>query len=166
MLKLAIAASVLTLASISGVHAQSTTTCTCNSNAARTADAAALATLLQNKMVCASVGSEFWQEHHNGASSGVLWDYKLGPTDKVDPSEPVGTYVVNSDNTVTYSYSNGGGQYQYDVCYVSSNNTFTFCGANYGGRNISGAKIGGAGLTACPSVTVTSATVRAARGTR
>jgi hypothetical protein len=145
--KIALIASLLT-AFVGAAQAQ-TTGCTCDTSATRTADAAALTTLLSNKMVCASVGGEAWQEWHNG---GTLVDYKRGPADKSDPSSTVGTYSVGSNNTVTYIYAGGGGSYTYDVCMVSSSNTYTFCGANWGGRNITGARIGGAGLTACASV--------------
>jgi hypothetical protein len=81
-----------------------------------------------------------------------LVDYKRGPSDATDPSATVGTYVVNANNTVTYNYS-GGPSYTYDVCLVASTNTYTFCGANYGGRNIPGARIGGAGLGSCSALT-------------
>lgn len=148
--KIALAAATLLMALAGASQAQ--TTCTCNSSAARTADSAALTTLLTNKMVCANVGGEVWQEYHN--PSGALWDYKLGPTDTRDPSAPVGTYTVNANNTVTYTYSGGGGQYTYDVCFVSATGTYTYCGSNYGGRNITGARIGGAGLSSCAGVTV------------
>ena len=144
MLNKTFLASLLTLLMAGASQAQ-TTGCTCNSAAARTADASALTTLLTNKMVCGNVGGEVWQEHH--APGGVLVDYKLGPGVAPDPSAPVGTYVVNSNNTVTYTYSGGGGNYTYDVCFVSSTSTYTFCGAQYGGRNITGARIGGAGLS-------------------
>lgn len=152
MLNKTIATTLLTLM-IGGAAQAQTTTCSCNSSAARTVDASALAALLSNKMVCGNVGGEVWQEHHNGSASGSLVDYKKGPTDPVDPTTTVGSYVVNSDNTVTYAYS-GGGTYTYDVCYVSSSNTYTFCGAAYGGRNITGTRIGGAGLASCSGITV------------
>jgi hypothetical protein len=84
--------------------------------------------------------------------------------DPTDPSVTVGTYSVNADNTVTYSYT-GGPSYTYDVCLVASSNTYTFCGASHGGRNIPGARIGGSGgLTPCSAVT--NAGVRAAPVTR
>jgi hypothetical protein len=160
--KIALVASLLV--AFAGVaQAQDTTTCTCNTSAARTANAAALATLLGNKMACGNVGSEVWQEWHNGASSGPIVDYKLGPTDTRDPSSTVGTYIVNSNNTVTYNYAGGGGSYTYDVCYVSSSNNYTFCGANYGGRNITGVRVGGSGLQNCQSVSVVAPSISTTR---
>ncbi len=148
--KFALAASLLM--AFAGAAQAQVPVCTCNSAAARTADAVALAGLLTNKMVCGNVGGEVWQEWHNGGASGPVVDYKKGPGDPVDPPTPVGTYVVNADNTVTYTYGGGGGIYTYDVCLVSSSNTYTFCGANYGGRNITGTRIGGTGLTPCSAV--------------
>ncbi|MBG6080408.1 hypothetical protein [Rubrivivax gelatinosus] len=43
--------------------------------------------------MCATSGGDRWQEYH--ASSGDLIDYKKGPADPVDPSEKVGTWVIN-----------------------------------------------------------------------
>jgi hypothetical protein len=108
--------------------------------------------LLANKMVCGNVGGEVWQEWHNGASSGPVVDYKMGPGDPKDPSSTVGSYTTNADNTVTYTYGSGGGPYTYDVCYVGASNTYTYCGASHGGRNITGVRIGGTGLTSCSAV--------------
>jgi hypothetical protein len=146
---IALAAS-LWLSCIGAAQAQATG-CTCDDAASRTASFTALTTLLSNRMVCATLGSEAWQEWHNGTSSGLLVDYKRGPSDATDPSATVGTYVVNADNTVTYNYS-GGPSYTYDVCLVASSNTYTFCGASHGGRNITGARIGGPGPISCSAV--------------
>ena len=150
MLNKTIIAALLALA---GTAQAQTAGCTCDTGAARTADATALASLLGNRMVCGNVGGEVWQEWHNGSSSGPIVDYKLGPADPKDPSTTVGSYVVNSNNTVTYSYGGGGGTYTYDVCYVSTSNTYTFCGANYAGRNITGVRVGGSRLQSCSGVT-------------
>jgi hypothetical protein len=133
-------------------QAQSTTICTCDSSAVRV-DSGTLTGLLTNKMVCGKIGSEVWQEWHNGGAVGQLVDYKKGPGDPVDPSAVVGSYVVNGDNTVSYSYPvPPTATYKYDVCLVSSTNSYTFCGANYGGRNVVGVRIGGAGPTSCSGV--------------
>jgi hypothetical protein len=131
--------------------AQAQAVCSCNAQATRTADQAMLTTLLSGKMVCGNVGSERWQEWHNGSSSGPIVDYKLGPTHPVDPSKTIGNYTVNADNTVTYNYG-AGAPYTYDVCFVAASNTYTYCGANYGGRNITSVRIGGAGLQNCDFV--------------
>ena len=120
--------------------------------ATRTATNADLIALLTNRMVCANVGGEKWQEWHNGAGAGPVVDYKLGPGVQPDPSTTVGTYSV-TNNAVTYVYSGGGGTFTYQVCLASGGATYTFCGATFGGRDITGAKIGGAGLQDCSLVT-------------
>jgi hypothetical protein len=124
--------------------AQAQTTCSCDASATRTADQAALVALLTNKMVCGNVGNEVWQEWHNGTSAGQIVDYKLGPSNAVDPSTQVGTYSV-ANNTVTYNYT-GGGSYSYEVCQGAA--SYTFCGQ----RTITGVKIGGNGLQSCATV--------------
>lgn len=140
------------LMAFAGVAQAQSVTCTCDSSAIRTDNAAILAGLLTNKMVCGNVGGEAWQEWHNGGAAGAVVDYKQGPGHPVDPSTAVGSYVVNTNNTVTYTYSGGSGPYTYDVCLASSGTSYTYCGAAYGGRNITGVRIGGAGLAACSGV--------------
>lgn len=61
---------VATLAASGAAQAQ-TPTCSCDATAVRTASSAVLSTLLGNKMVCGNVGSEQWQEWHNGGSSEI-----------------------------------------------------------------------------------------------
>jgi hypothetical protein len=154
--KFTLAASLL-MAFAGAAQAQSTTACTCDSGATRL-DGGTLAGLLTNRMVCANVGGEAWQELHVGAASGTLRDYKKGPSDPVDPSTPVGSSVGSysvdgATNTISYTYP-GQPAYKYDVC-LTGTNGYTFCGATYGGRNITGARIGGTGMTDCSAVTNT-----------
>ena len=153
--KIVLAASLM-LAFAGAVQAQAIT-CTCDATAARQ-DSPTLAGLLTNKMVCGSVGGEVWQELHSGGATGQLRDYKKGPSDPVDPSTPVGSsvgsYTVNTDNTVTYSYP-GQPPYKYEVCLASGGAGYLFCGVPYGGRNIPGVRIGGSGLTSCSAVSNT-----------
>ena len=112
--------------------------CACNAAAARPT-AAALKTLITGRMACGNVGGERWQELHK--SSGELWDYKLGRDHPQDPSSNVGSYRVDDvRNTVIYTY--GGTSYEYQVCYVSGNNSYTFCGAVNGGRDITNINVG------------------------
>lgn len=112
--------------------------------------AAELVTLLSGKMVCAESGSEKWQEWHNSAT-GEVTDYKRGPADAVDPSEMVGSYAVNVDDTVSYTY--GGATYKYAVCPQGASALYAFCGAAFGGRDITGVLVGGSGLQSCSTVT-------------
>ena len=147
-MKIAIIAALLALAF--GGAAQAQTTCSC-ATGTRTASAAALSSLLSGKMVCAALGSEAWQEWHN---AGSLVDYKMGPGDQIDPSTIVGSYVVNVDNTISYTY--GASTYKYELCttaVVAGATTYAFCGAQFGGRDILNAHIGGKGqLTSCTTV--------------
>ena len=143
-MKNVITAALLALAF--GGAAQAQSTCSCAAGA-RTASAAALSSLVTGKMVCAMVGSEAWQEWHN---AGSLTDYKMGPGDKNDPSTVVGSYVVNADNTISYTYD--ASTYRYEVC-TTAGGSYAFCGAQFGGRDILNAHIGGKGqLTSCTTV--------------
>jgi hypothetical protein len=131
---------------LSGV-AQAQSGCPCDASATLISGAA-LPALLGNKMVCGNVGGEQWQEWHNGSSSGPVVDYKRGPGHSVDPSTTVGTYAV-SGNTVTYTY--GSQSYTYAVC-LGNTGRYVFCGAEFGGRNITGVRVGGSGLQSCTGV--------------
>ncbi len=90
-----------------------------------------LATLVSGNTVCARRGSgERWQEYHN--PSGILTDYKQGPTDPVDPSEDVGSWSVagtGASTNITYNYGSGG-TYTFAVYRVGSGaaTTYNFCG--------------------------------------
>lgn len=115
--------------------------CACDGSATRTADATVLASLLSDKMVCANLGNDTWQEHHK--PGGELWDYKLG-SDARDPSAMVGSYTINADNTVTYNY--GTSSFSYQVCRANAGGLFTFCGPS----KITNAKISDTpGLQSC-----------------
>lgn len=80
--------------------------------------------LLSGKTVCAILGSEEWQEYHNGGGSIV--DYKRGSSDPVDPSKTVGTWNATG-GSVTYNYGSGG-TYSYEV-HDNGGGSYTFCGA-------------------------------------
>jgi hypothetical protein len=110
-------------------------------------------------MVCAAVGSEQWQEWHNGGPSGSVVDYKRGPSDPVDPAATVGSYSIASDATITYTY--GSQSYKYAVC--RNGTATTFCGAAFGGRDITGATVSSSGgLQSCAGITPASALTRTA----
>jgi len=99
--------------------------------------AAQLVTTLSGKYVCAKrpgpVDSDTWNELHQGttAAGGPILDYKRGPSDPVDPSKVVGTYIINANNTVTYNYGDPGGPYTWVVTGGASPNPetpgFQFC---------------------------------------
>ena len=78
--------------------------------------------LMKNKYLCASRGSESWQEYH-AWPSGILTEYKLGPDDPVDPSEDVGTWWADNNNskiTHVYNQANGGGAWAWAICVKGS----------------------------------------------
>lgn len=85
-----------------------------------------LITTLNGKYVCAKrqVGGkiDIWNEFHRGVGAGPfpVIDYKKGPNDPVDPSKPVGTYVINNDDTVSYNYGDPDGPYSYRVRVIAS----------------------------------------------
>ena len=95
----------------------------------------AINTLLTGKLVCGRPAAGYtgspndrWQEEH--ISGGALFDYKKGPTDKVDPRVQVGTWN-RSGNSVVYVYNrytpnvtvNYGGIFQVGT----TGNTYSFC---------------------------------------
>ena len=79
--------------------------------------------------VCAARGSDRWQEFHQ--SGGSLIDYKMGATDKVDPSKAVGTWSIQNvgGGTTAMRYNYGtGGTYDY-VIYPNGGTSYSFCRA-------------------------------------
>lgn len=90
--------------------------------------------LLTNKYACVGTPpNASWNELHSG---GNVIDYKLGPTDPVDPSKTVGTYTFSGQTTGTVTYNYGsGGTYAYTIrnnlggtLGVGGSGTFSFCG--------------------------------------
>ena len=86
-------------------------------------------TLLNGSLVCSpATGPYSNQEAHSG---GNITDYKMGPTDPVDPSVSVGTYTVANGTgaQITYSYTAGGGTYNYTVwgTTTSGSGSYDFC---------------------------------------
>jgi len=103
----------------------------CAAPSVRVATTGALNSLLGGNTVCVPAVTQPTMEaqelHQPG---GALVDYKRGPTDKVDPSTPVGTWSVAGDRSafVTHNYG-GGAQYTYSV-WKNSDGTHSFCSAN------------------------------------
>lgn len=102
-----------------------------------------LTNLITGNTVCATRGSEVWQEQHR--AGGQLWDYKKGPGHPIDPSKQVGTWSI-SRNFVTYCYT-GGICYSYSV-HGSGTGPYSFCYPN-GIEVVSGATFK-PGYTSCP----------------
>lgn len=126
---------VASIVLLSGISGEVMAACT---TPATQVTGAALATLISGQTVCATRGSDRWQEQHQGGPlSGSLSDYKKGPTDPIDPTETVGTWSVNTTaNTVTYTYT-GGSSYTYSV--YNDGGTYSFCTAPGGAVVVTGA---------------------------
>lgn len=92
-----------------------------------------ISTLLNGNTVCAILGNDRWQEWHNGSDVSELGNNASG--------EVVGTWSASPNNTVIYSYGSGGsgGTYTYSVCQQGTN--YDFCGAAFGGRNVTNALV-------------------------
>jgi hypothetical protein len=87
-----------------------------------------VANAISGKTVCATLAGQKWQEYHR--PGGNLIDYKKGPTNAVDPSKQVGSWITSGtggNSQVTYNYGTGG-SYSYKI--HLNNGTFTFCGVN------------------------------------
>jgi hypothetical protein len=85
-----------------------------------------VANAISGKTVCATSGSQKWQEYHQ--SGGSLIDWKKGPSDPVDPTKTVGSWSTSgtgASSLVTYNYGTGG-SYSYEV--HLSGGTYTLCG--------------------------------------
>ena len=130
------------LLALSGFSSAQGQPCSCGSGT-MVNSAANIATLLGGKTVCASLGTDKWQEYHAGTTPavGTLTDYKKGPNDPVDPSKVVGSWSATGSGTssrVVYNYG-AGGTYQYQVCQNGS--SLNLCGASTGGVNVVGASL-------------------------
>jgi hypothetical protein len=106
----------------------------------------ALSAAITNKLVCGRPGANYpggvsspdrWQEEHPLTSgqftSGPLIDYKLGPTNTVDPRKQVGTWSFDTTDPltvtkITHSYSAGAPFiYTWDVRLAAAPNKYSFC---------------------------------------
>lgn len=99
-------------------------------------DQAQITTLLDNSTVCAVVGPDRWQEWHSGGRV-----YELGNNSSGEDVGAWSTSVSGETATVTYSYGTGGsgGIYTYSVCQQGA--SYDFCGAAFGGRNVTNASV-------------------------
>ena len=97
-----------------------------------------LTALLPSKFTC-TIGTpaDGWNEQLVGG--GTVVEYAKGPTDPIDPSHTVGTWVIGGDDTtggtITYTYSGGGGTYSYYIDSTASG-PYLFCPVA-GGTNLS-----------------------------
>ncbi|MBK9363227.1 MAG: hypothetical protein IPM99_20055 [Rubrivivax sp.] len=100
-----------------------------------------ISSLLAGNTVCAVLGSDRWQEWHNGASFFELGENFATP-DLAGTWSVVGT---GSNATVSYAYA-GGSTWAYNVCQDGAN--VHFCTATAGGRNVTNATVR-AGKASC-----------------
>lgn len=116
------------LTCVGSAFAQTQTACPCAGG--DRLDAASIATALGGNTVCAVLGTDRWQEYHDGSNVVELGNTPGGET--VGSWSTSGT--VPGDSQVTYNYG-GGGSYSYSVCRELAE--FHFCGA----RNVTNATI-------------------------
>lgn len=79
--------------------------------------------LVGGNTMCATRGSDSWQEFHSGnGNNSPLIDYKLGPNHPVDPTKQVGTWnaQIGSNSALTHTY--GGTSYTWLVCDAGGGN--------------------------------------------
>ncbi len=137
---------ITSLVLLAGISGEVMAGCASNTQVINKKNDPELTTLISGQTVCATRGAEKWQEQHRVGAQ--LWDYKKGPTDKLDPSKQVGNWSINLDNTVTYSYT-GGPSYTYTVHSSSPGliiPPYSFCTGPNGAE-----VVGGAFFTSSPS---------------
>ena len=110
--------SIVALAGFTGAAVAQTSGCAQNTRVT----GSALTTLVSGNTVCATRGADRWQEQHR--AGGQLWDFKKGPSDPVDPTSQVGTWVIAANN-VTYSYT-GGPSFTYRI-HGPRSGPYSFC---------------------------------------
>ena len=103
---------------------------------------AQLESLMPGSLVCGrritippGNAADRWQEEHLGAApGGDLWDYKMGPNDKIDPRKKVGTWAIvespagSGQAIMRYVYSpNHIYEYTVHVIPPTANNAYSFC---------------------------------------
>lgn len=59
--------------------------------------------------LCTSRGKDSWQEYHE--RGGRLIDYKMGPSDKIDPTKQVGTWT-SAGNNIVYQFGSTSSSYR------------------------------------------------------
>lgn len=83
-------------------------------------------TVLGGHTVCAfAPNGDQWQEYHPSGGGEVV-EYAKG-SDPTDPTHPVGTWSIASDQ-VQYNYYDGGGSYAFELWqYTSGTTTYYYC---------------------------------------
>jgi hypothetical protein len=132
MLKIVVPAAVLSIAMLGLYSTQSLADSTCASG--KRLSVTQMEELVGSKYVCLRTanGQIYSNEEHRGGPSsptGELWDYKLGPADRIDPTARVGSYQIsergNNGAQITYTYGSGSRSYQ---IVPDSGPYYLFCG--------------------------------------
>lgn len=107
--------------------------------------ATAITNLLTGNTVCVGTAGN-WEAQELHVSGGSLVDYKLGPGHAIDPSEPVGTWSVDTAAaTVTHNYGPGA-IYTYKIS-ANGGTSYSFCSTAGASEVVANVKTGGGG---CP----------------
>jgi hypothetical protein len=111
-----------------------------------------LQSLISGNTVCggSSSNSDTWQEYHQGAGSGPLIDWKLGPNHPVDPMSQVGTWSAGNDANALLTHTYGTSVYSWLVCQSGTSNNFALVSTS-GAATLTGVTVK-AGQGACPSL--------------
>ena len=131
-------------------------------NQGATTGGVTLSSLLLNHTICQGSGAnkQAQEEHFSG---GVLKDYKLGPSNPVDPEKALGSWTLandgigNTNATVTYNYTAFGPAVSFSyIMYLTSGtlgadgSTYNFCDTSTGTVTVSGAMLKTSLGAVCP----------------
>ncbi len=129
MLRKLMVAGLIGVAAAGSAVAQ--TACPCAGGSGVLLGQTQLAADLTGNTVCAVLGTERWQEWHDGTSLFELGENFASP-------DLVGSWSTTASGQVIYNYGSGGA-YTYAVCKEGLNHHF--CGASFGGRDVTNATV-------------------------
>ncbi|MFO1325810.1 MAG: hypothetical protein U1F56_00510 [Rubrivivax sp.] len=102
---------------------------------------------ITNARVCASRGTDRWQEWHQ--SGGPLFDWKLGPGHAMDPRKQVGTWTSSNGANATVTHTYGSNSYVWAICRTNAAAPFDYTMVSPTGGTVTGVRIL-VGDGACP----------------
>ncbi len=105
---------------ISSIVLSQSTFADCNSPL----DNTALTTLFSTPKIVCVANSNGWEHQEEHIIGGALYDYKLGPSNAIDPRENIGSWSI-SGNTITYNYL-GGSSFS-STLGSNGGESYTFC---------------------------------------
>jgi hypothetical protein len=90
-----------------------------------------LTDLISGSLICGRPGAAYpgaatdrWQEQHR--AGGLIFDYKRGVGNPIDPESQVGTYTTTNGSNATYTATYDALSYPYQLRLISGN-TYSFC---------------------------------------